>query len=216
MKQNIKTEYIFPEKGAIGIIEVPTEVVHLQDLKFAMLELEISRFDEEKYSLIRDLLRQAKAATITHTPSLFEDDNSTNLIFSLHKERSSLDNLPEPLALFLINVDNLSDAGALKHFNDQIFHDGHLRIAITIPGQMTILTLMEIFAVAPPITDDDFEGLMSVFGVESKFFAEYLPSLDDPVDWILHAILNHRLRSSKLMHKSNAINLTGLIPDGLA
>jgi hypothetical protein len=215
-KRAVKTSYLFPSKGAVSVVEIPKQNTS-DKYTFGMLEIDFGDEDWQDFAEIHLLLRQSQAISVTHTPGMAdeEDPEKSNLVLSFHATRNGAEQLDDPVMMMVLPLDTMDDAEILNEFNERIDRDGYFALIIHLQDHMMFLGLAEVFAVAPRISNAQFKGALSIFIGEFKYYAEHLPPLPNAVDGILLALEHYRNHSSPNI-SSGAVDLTGLIPDGLA
>ncbi|MBN1355406.1 hypothetical protein JXA40_03940 [bacterium] len=215
-KRAVKTSYLFPARGVISVVEVPRE--SSQDrIAFSMLEINFGDDDRRDFPEIHRMLRLSYAVSLTQAPGMFteEDPDRSNLVLSFHSNRPGAERLEDPIMIMVLPLDTVEDADILETFNGQIEVDGYFTFAVQMKDYVLFLAVAEVFSVAPPFTGRNFQGALSVFSGEFRYFGEFMPGLQSAVDGIVFA-LDHYHRLSKPAASRTAVNMTGLIPEGLA
>ncbi len=212
-----KTVHIFPERCSIGVIE---EAVtdSSQKLRFGVVELFVGADDSDQFESIYTLIRRSRFVRLIHLPSLFQEEDppeSSTLIFSFHETRQSNAEFDEPDLAAIVHLDMGEGIEALVGFNEQVIKDGHFGITMKMNDEILILYLIELVAIAEPIRKDGFHPLIANYIGQPRFYAEYMTPLEEPIYQLIHAVGNYR---ENLAHaiKKDSVDLTGLIPDGLA
>ena len=216
MKKNYKTLYLFPDKGLISVVEVPKGKL-IDNYSFGLIEIELGGEDQDYFTEIHEMLRMSMAAAIAHTPSVIGDDNQadSNIVLSFHSSRLTAEDLDEPLMLVSLPVDTREDSEILTDYNEQMVLDGHFVVVVRLANFMMFIGIVEIFAIAPPYKDRKFRGSLSMCAGNLKYFSEFQPPLENSVEGVLFPMEHYRTET-RPNPSDGAVDMTGLIPDGLA
>ncbi len=211
------TVYIFPDRCSIGVADCTLQESPVNHI-FGFLEFHIGQSESERFDEIYDLLRKTRSVRVVHLPNVLEDQGSpgnSTIVISFHESRDQVDVFEEPVLAAIVHVDNDEDLETLTGFNQQVIQDGHFCVSLTMGHQTMFLFLVEVDAIAEPMSYASFRAMLASFIGQPKFYAEYNPPLREPIDQLLQAIDHYR--SSLTDHDENgSINLTGLVPEGLA
>jgi hypothetical protein len=217
MKKGFKTSYFFPNRGVISVLESRRNT-QKESTGFPLMEIEFENDEHHKdFQNLHELLRQTQAIAIAHTPNVLEDDEGgiSSIVISFHSTRIGAEELDDPVMVMVLPVDTEGDAGILGNFDHQVDIGGHFGLCLHAGEYMTFLSIIEVFAVAPHIRQPGFDSNLAIYIGEPTYYGEFRPPLPDPEDAVIF-VLNQYREILRPMPSENAINMTGLIPEGLA
>ncbi|GEM_PF-4450255 len=216
MTRKRNTMYIFPEYGSMGIVCL-SQAEGSDAEPFGSIEITCGPEDMHGFNSMSKFLRRTQAVTISHAPNLLQTDNPnlTHIVIACHESKTGIEKGADPLMVVIINVDVTEHIETLREFDTRVFSDGFYVLSITLDRTRSHHFLLEVFALAPKIEHANFETQMSIFVGEPLHYAEYTPPLRDPHEGLAVAVRNYRAAYDKTL-APDAVNLTGLIPDGLA
>ncbi|MCD4654880.1 hypothetical protein K8T06_13215 [bacterium] len=212
------TLFMFPERCSMGVIKgnINNSIVPIH---FSTLELELAQSNSNQFEEIFHLIRQSKSIRITHLPHPLKYETGTHLsgssmIVSFHVEQNDVQKLGSPLIAAVVSLVEDDYLREMNGFNEHIVQMESLGLSMSFGKEMTILQLLELQAVS----ESALEHLplrISNFLLEPIYYAEFRPQLKDTLEPLMHA-LNHQRASKPAILSLDSVDLSGIIPDGLA
>jgi hypothetical protein len=214
----ITSLFMVPDRCIIGLVEANSRQA-LRASVFGLIELQYDADGMDQFLDIVRKLRQSSAIRLTHMPNIMEENESkdaTTLAITFHESDHVGRTLDDPLFASIVRLDTGDgDEDALTGFKDQSLKDGYYALSITLEDFRTFLYLVEIYAVAEPTEPADFNPVLPALIGEPVYYAEFTPPAQDIIDPFSHAI-EHYKNYFHLLGKKGTVDLTGLVPDGLA
>jgi len=217
MSETLFTAYLFPEKCSIGVVECKIPETSTQH-RFGFMEINLDLENSSRFDEIYNLIRKSRSLRMVHLPGSMDEKEATALstiVLSFHQSLSDIETYNDPLFAAIVHVDDMEDADTLSGFSKQVVQDGHFCLSLMLESQMLFLFLVEISAISEPVIRPEFQALVASFIGEPTFYAEYTPPLTEPLDQLIHAVEHYR-ESFINQDDNGTVNLTGLIPEGLA
>lgn len=213
---NQDTLFMFPERCSMGVVESKLSASPLP-IQFSSLELEIEPEDDDKHDEIYHLIQRSNTVRLTYLPQPLKNNEShsgNSLVLSFHEETESSQDWDSPLIAAIVSIDQEDIGKDLSRFNEHIIRMEALGLSIAFRNDLSLLMLLELHAIGESMVEDVPEWIGN-FLFTPIYYAEFQPRLAEPIEPLLYA-LGH-LRSSKpMVFGEDSIDLTGLLPDGLA
>jgi len=213
---NEDTVFMFPERCSMGVIESMLSGSTLP-VRFSTLDLELDEDDDHEFLDLFHLIRKSSAVRVTHLPnpvSHHNEESGSSLVVSFHKEYDTSQNWDSPLVAAVVSMNQENVMSDLERFNEHIVRLESLGLAIAFGMDMSILMLLELQAIGESFFESHPFRLGN-FLFTPTYYAEFQPRLSESLEPLLHA-LSHQRASKPVVHGEESIDMTGLLPEGLA
>ncbi|HPQ39680.1 MAG TPA: hypothetical protein PLV45_04845 [bacterium] len=213
---NQDTLFMFPERCSMGVIESRLRSTALP-VRFSTLDIELDPDDEDQFESIFHLIRKSNAVRLTHMPNPFQSEEvqaGSSIVISFHEDNETVRDWDSPLVAAVISMNENSVMKDLERFNEHVIRLESLGLSVDFGEEITVLMLLELQAVGESLFET-FPQRLGNFLFTPVYYAEFQPRLREPLEPLLHA-LGHQRASKPAVHGENSVDLTGLLPEGLA
>jgi len=212
------TLFLFPEQCSMGIVNSSVDD-SIVSINFSTLGLDLNKNDNSEFDDIYHLVRKSQLVRITHLPgSMAKKDSASShgnsMIVSFYAEQNSSQDQDSPLIAAVISLDKQYYLNDLDDFNKHIVNMESLGFSLSFGEEKSVLMLLELQSISKSFIEN-LQVHISNFVLVPVYYAEFNPKLDDTLEPIMRA-LNHRRTTKHLKINAGAIDLSGIIPDGLA
>lgn len=213
---NDETLFLFPERCSLGVVESRMDDV-MSPVRFSIVDLALQSSNRKDIHDIMVTLRKSNSVRLTQLPQLMKESDEVehnSLIISFHEENDVKRDWENPLMATVVSMGPNPNQKELKSFNENIVRLETLGLSLDFGDDITVLMLLDLLAVGSSIFDD-MPVLIGNYFMKPVYYGEFQPILDNSLEPLIHA-LGHKHRSKSAAIHENSIDLSGLVPDGLA
>lgn len=214
--ENKDTLFIFPEHCSLGVVESRLDDL-MSPVRLSVVDLNLRETDHADLQEVLMSLRKTASVRLTQLPGIEKDADAAgknNLVISFHDQDEDKRDWENPLLAAVISMGQQTNATEFAAFNDYIVRLESLGLSLDFGTEISVVMLLDLLAVGSAL----FETTPAVIGnyfLKPVYYGEFLPALPNSLEPIMHA-LGHRWRSRPATLNEKSVNLSGLIPEGLA
>lgn len=216
LTSNRDTLFMFPERCSMGVVESKLNASALP-VRFSTLEIELDPDDQDQFVEIFHLIRKSNAVRLTHLPHPIQNEESesgSSLVISFHEDSESSKDWDSPLAAAVISMHENDIMRDLDRFNEHVIRLESLGLSVAFAEEISVLMLLELQAVGESLFET-YPKRLGNFVFTPVYYAEFQPRLQEALEPLLHA-LGHLQASKPAVHGEDSVDMTGLLPEGLA
>ena len=216
-KENKDTLFIFPERCSLGVVESRLDDL-VSPVRLSIVDLTLQETDRSELHEVLMSLRKSGCVRLTQLPALQKDATETpvknNLVISFHDEEETKKDWENPLVAAIISMGAQSDTSEFNSFNEYIVRLESLALSLDFGDEVSVVMLLDLLAVGSSLFEND-PSIIGNYFLKPVYYGEFQPVLANSLEPIMHA-LGHRWRSKPASLHQNSVDLSGLLPEGLA